>query len=60
MIINIKPLWEKQRDNVINYLKINYEEITIHKIKFSNKFHQEEVKIFSLFITLLLKKEKKC
>ena len=49
-LINIKPLWEKQRFNVINYLKTNYEEITIHPIKFSNKYHQEEVNKYIFFM----------
>lgn len=49
-LINIKPLWGKQRFNVINYLKTNYEEIAIHPIKFSNKFHQEEVNKYIFFM----------
>ena len=49
-LINIKPLWGKQRDNVINHLKTNYDEITIHPIKFSNKINQEEVNKYIFFM----------
>ena len=49
-LINIRPLWGKQRNNVINHLQTNYDEITIHPIKFSNKINQEEVNKYIFFM----------
>ena len=49
-IINIKALWNDERKNVIYYLKKAFNQITIHPIKFSNIYFQNEINKYIYFI----------
>ena len=49
-LIYFKGLWGNERKNVINYLKKAFNQITIHPIKFSNEFLQNEVNQYIFFI----------
>ena len=49
-IIYFRGLWGEQRKKVINYLKRQYEQITIHPIKFSNITYQKEIILYIYFI----------
>ena len=48
-IIHFRGLWGKKRNNVVEYLHKNYEQITIHPIKFSNIKYRNLVNIYSYF-----------
>lgn len=49
-LINFRGLWGNERNNVINYLKKAFDQITIHPIKFSNELLQNEVNLYIFFI----------
>ena len=49
-LIYIKALWGEERNNAINYLIREYNQITIHAIKFSNFIFQKNVDKYIDFI----------
>ena len=49
-IIYFKALWEESRKKAINYLIKDFKQITIHPIKFSNKFLRNEVDLYIYFV----------
>ena len=49
-IIYFIGLWGETRNKAIDYLKKDFEQITIHPIKFSNLYFQKEVNLYNYFI----------
>ena len=49
-IIDIEPLWGKDRINVIKFLYSKFDQLTIHPIKFSNKTARYKVNLYIYFI----------
>jgi hypothetical protein len=49
-IIYLNPLSGEDRKKAIIYLKKDFKQITIHPIKFSNLYHQNEVNRYIYFI----------
>lgn len=52
-IIYFKGLYGKERKNSINYLIKDYKQITIHPIKFSNKYLRKQVNKYIYFINAI-------
>ena len=48
--IIFRGLWSENRKKAIDYLRNDYIQITIHPIKFSNRFHIKEVNLYIHFI----------
>jgi hypothetical protein len=49
-IINFRGLWGKERNNVVEYLHKQFNQITIHPIKFSNIKYRNLVNLYNYFI----------
>ena len=48
-LIYFKPFYREERKKIINYLKKDFRQITIHPIKFSNKYNQKQVNRYIYF-----------
>ena len=49
-LIYIQPLWGNNRENALHYLITDYQQITIHPIKFFNFYFKNKVNQYLNFI----------
>ena len=49
-IVDIRALWSKERNKVINYLFSQYDQILIHPMKFSNEINRQKLIQYIFFI----------